>query len=118
MKWFLILSAILANAAASVLVKSAGGLGEASGLAGILTNWRLVLAVGCYGIAFILYALAVQRLPLNVVHPVSTAGAIIVVGLCSMFLFRESFDLMRSVGYGLLLLGIIALVFSGAESNA
>jgi small multidrug resistance pump len=110
MKWFLILFGILANATASALVKT---MAPSPTLLGMLLNWRLIVSIGCYGLAFLAYAAAVARMPLNIAHPVSTAGAIVLVGMLSWLVFNESFSAMRMVGYGLLLVGIAILAMPG-----
>lgn len=115
MTWLLLVVGILANAAASVLVKlsSSGPLVLSPAL---ITNWRLWVAAASYGVAFLAYAAAVTRLPLNVAHPVATAGAIVLVGLCSALLIRETFTPLHWVGYSLLLAGILALAFARAPA--
>ncbi len=117
MTWLLILVGVVANAAASVLVKlsSEGPLGLSNPLA-LITNGRLWLAAISYGVAFLAYAAAVTRLPLNVAHPVATAGAIVLVGLCSALVIRETFTLQHWLGYGLLLAGILVLAATRAPA--
>ena len=113
MTWLLVIAGVIANATASVLVKlnSPGAMDLRAPLS-ILHQWRLILAVGCYGLAFLAYAATVMRLPLNVAHPISTAGAIVLVGISSATLFREPFTPAHVVGYSLLLAGIVALAFA------
>lgn len=117
MKWLLVLLGVLANAGASVIAKTAPPI-MTSNLLRNFGNWRLLAALGLYGIAFLLYTSALQRLPLNVAHPVSTAGAILLVGLCSAVIFHERFDPLRIGGYGLLAAGICLLVLSGMGKSA
>lgn len=113
MTWLLVLIGVVANAAASVLVKySSPGPLTLSDPVALVTNWRLVAAAVSYGIAFAAYAAAVTRLPLNVAHPVATAGAIVLVGFASAFMVREAFTPLHWLGYGLLLGGIVALAFA------
>jgi small multidrug resistance pump len=115
MKWLLIVAGILANASASVLVKLA--LRRPLVIdASLLTNWRLILAVGSYGLAFLLYAAAVSRLPINVAHPLMTAGAIAVVGVASVVVVGESFTVRHGIGYGLLAIGIFVLASIPAKA--
>ena len=117
MTWLLILVGVLANAAASVLVKlSSDGPLDLSNPMALATNGRLWLAALSYGVAFLAYAAAVTRLPLNVAHPVATAGAIVLVGLCSVLLVREAFTVQHWVGYGLLLAGIVVLALTRASA--
>lgn len=115
MTWLLLVVGVLANAAASVLVKlsSSGPLVLSPAL---ITNWRLWIAAASYGVAFLAYAAAVTRLPLNVAHPVATAGAIVLVGLCSALLIRETFTPLHWLGYSLLLAGIVVLALGRAPA--
>lgn len=112
MKWLLVIAGIAANAGASALLKTLSAHPSAPGLIGYVANWRLILSLGLYGLAFLAYAAAVQQLPLNVAHPVSTAGAIVLVGLISAFIFHEGFDAARLIGYGLLLVGALVLAIA------
>ncbi|RSV12306.1 multidrug transporter [Sphingomonas sp. ABOLF] len=112
MKWLLVVAGILANASASVLVKVASnGRIDMSSPVRVALNPYLITAVLSYGLAFLLYSAALSRLPLNVAHPVMTAGAIVVVGLCSLLFFREPASLGVILGYALLLAGIVVLAF-------
>lgn len=122
MKWLLILLGIAANAAASVLVKlasQAAGAGAGAGgppAAGgsplrLPLNPRLLAAVASYGLAFVLYSVSLTKFPLNVAHPVTTAGAIVAVGLASFYGFREPMPAATMPGYGLLLAGILFIAF-------
>ncbi|WP_041373495.1 hypothetical protein [Phenylobacterium zucineum] len=113
MTWLLIVVGILANAAASVLVKlSSDGPLTLSDPMALAANWRLWLAAASYGVAFLAYAAAVTRLPLNVAHPIATAGAIVVVGAASALMMREAFTPLHWLGYSLLLAGIVALALA------
>jgi multidrug transporter EmrE-like cation transporter len=95
MKWFILFAGIIANASASVLIKLAmipprkfPSLAEPISA---LYNWPFWLGLTLYGVAFLLYAAALSRLPLNVAHPILTSGAIAAVALCSAFIFKEAF---------------------------
>jgi small multidrug resistance pump len=112
MKWLLIVFGIAANASASVLVKvaSRGPATDGSPLR-LLLNPLLLAAIASYGLAFILYSVSLTKFPLNVAHPVATAGAVVAVGLTSYFGFRESMPAASLLGYGLLLAGIVFIAF-------
>lgn len=110
MKWLILLSGIFCNASASVLVKMAmlpprqfPSLREPMAA---LSNWPFWLGLGLYGGAFLLYAAALGRLPLNVAHPVLTAGAIATVALSSALIFREPFYWTTIVGLVLVMAGV------------
>jgi len=110
MKWLILILGIASNASASVLVKMAmmpprkfPSLGEPMAA---LSNWPFWLGLGLYGAAFLLYAAALARLPLNVAHPVLTAGAVATVALCSVVIFREPFHWTTAAGIVLVIAGV------------
>jgi multidrug transporter EmrE-like cation transporter len=110
MKWFILLLGIAANASASILVKLAmippRKFPSPSDPLGALGNWPFWLGLALYGIAFLLYAATLARLPLNVAHPVLTAGAIAAVALCSLLIFQEPFHWSTVAGILLVICGV------------
>jgi multidrug transporter EmrE-like cation transporter len=110
MKWMILLAGIACNAAASVLIKIAmtppRRFPSPSDVMAALTNWPFWLGLGLYGGAFLLYAAALARLPLNVAHPILTAGAVATVALCSVVIFRESFHWTTVAGIVLVIAGV------------
>lgn len=113
MKWLLLLMGVLANASASVLVKLAvmppRQLPSLADPLAALSNWPLWLGLVLYGMAFLLYAAALVRLPLNVAHPILTAGAIAAVAAFSMYLFREPFYWTTAAGIVFVITGVILI---------
>jgi multidrug transporter EmrE-like cation transporter len=113
MKWLILMLGVLCNASASVLVKMAmtppRPIPTLQEPLLVLHNWPLLAGVGLYGGAFVLYAVALTQLPLNVAHPVLTAGAIATVALCSLLLFREPFAWTTWLGIGFVLVGVILI---------
>ena len=110
MKWIILIAGIAANALASVLVKLAmmppRKFPTISDPLGALTNWPFWLGLALYGVAFLLYAAALVRLPLNVTHPILTSGAIAVVALLSAVLFNEQFHVTTIIGIALVIIGV------------
>ena len=110
MKWLILILGIFSNASASVLVKMAmmppRKFPSFSNPLGSLYNWPFWLGLLLYGGAFLLYAAALARLPLNVAHPVLTAGAIATVALFSALFFRESFHWTTGAGIFLVIAGV------------
>ncbi len=74
-----------------------------------LSNWPFWLGLVLYGIAFLLYAAALTRLPLNVAHPILTAGAVASVAICSYIIFREPFHWTTIVGILLVICGVVLI---------
>ena len=110
MKWLILLSGIFCNASASVLVKMAmlppRQFPSLNAPMAALSNWPFWHPLGLYGGAFLLYAAALVRLPLNVAHPVLTAGAIATVALSSALIFREPFYWTTILGIVLVMAGV------------
>jgi small multidrug resistance pump len=110
MKWLILVLGIASNASASVLVKIAmmpprkfPSLHEPMAA---VSNWPFWLGLGLYGAAFLLYAAALARLPLNVAHPVLTTGAVATVAVLSAVIFREPFHWTTGAGIVLVILGV------------
>ncbi|MBV4454531.1 multidrug transporter [Pseudomonas sp. SWRI103] len=110
MKWLILVLGILSNASASVLVKMAmmapRKFPSLNDPGAALGNWPFWLGLGMYGCAFLLYAGALARLPLNVAHPVLTAGAIATVAVSSAVFFREPFYWTTAAGILLVIVGV------------
>lgn len=110
MKWFILILGIACNASASVLVKIAmmppRKFPSLSEPMAAMSNWPFWFGLGLYGAAFLLYAAALVRLPLNVAHPVLTAGAVATVALCSAVVFREPFHWTTGAGIVLVIAGV------------
>jgi multidrug transporter EmrE-like cation transporter len=113
MRWLILILGIAANASASVLVKMAmmppREFPSLSDPRTALGNWPFWLGLGLYGAAFLLYAAALARLPLNVAHPVLTAGAVASVAVLSALIFGEPFHWTRVVGILLVLGGVVMI---------
>ena len=110
MKWLILIIGIAANASASVLVKMAmmppRKFPSLSAPWAALSNWPFWLGLGLYGAAFLLYAAALARLPLNVAHPVLTSGAVAAVALLSVLIFKEPFHWTTGTGILMVIAGV------------
>lgn len=110
--FLLVVFGIVSNAVASVLIKYAVMPQRKISISeplSLILNIPLWTGIIFYGIAFVLYALTLQRLPLNVTHPILTCGAITMVAVLSVILFGESFSLTKIVGVILVSLGVILI---------
>ncbi len=113
MKWIILALGIATNASASVLVKMAmmppRKFPTLNDPMAAFANWPFWLGLVLYGSAFLLYAAALARLPLNVAHPVLTSGAIANVALFSVLIFREPFHWTTGAGILLVVAGVVLL---------
>lgn len=110
MKWLILILGIASNASASVLVKMAMSppreFPSLNDPLAALSNWPFWLGLVLYGGAFLLYAAALARLPLNVAHPVLISGAVATVALFSVVIFREPFYWTTGAGIVLVIAGV------------
>ena len=110
MKWIILILGIAANASASVLVKYAmippRKLPSLADPMAALKNWPFWLGLTLYGMAFLLYTAALARLPLNVAHPILTAGAVATVALASYLVFQEPLHVNTIIGILFVILGV------------
>jgi multidrug transporter EmrE-like cation transporter len=113
MQWLILILGVLSNASASILIKvamtSKQNQIEISNPLSIIGNSTLIIGVGLYGLAFILYALALTYLPLNIAHPILTSGSIALVSIASVIFFGEVLSPINIVGIALIILGVCAL---------
>ncbi|MFC4625490.1 hypothetical protein ACFO1V_09690 [Daeguia caeni] len=114
MKWLILVLGIASNASASLLVKVAmtppRKFPSLSDPFAAVTNWPFWLGLGLYGAAFLLYAAALARLPLNIAHPILTSGAIATVALVSLAILREPFHWTIGVGIIFIIVGVALIV--------
>lgn len=115
MKWLILFFGVAANASASILVKMAmippRQFPSFSKPLEALSNWPFWLGLSLYGLAFLLYAAALARLPLNVAHPVLTSGAIAAVALLSLIIFHETFHWTTIAGIFFILVGVFLITW-------
>ena len=115
LRWLILVSGIMTNAAASVLVKYAvtppRPLPSWSHPFAVFGNAPLLAGVALYGVAFLLYALALTKLPLNVAHPILTSGAITMVAVCSKALFQEDMGMMKLLGIVVIIVGVFLVAW-------
>ena len=117
MKWLILLLGIVASGFASVMIKMATmpprNMPNAHDLSASLSNWPFWVGLTLYGVAFIIYALALERLPLNIVHPVMTIGAVVFVVFLSVLFFSEPLSWALVIGISFALFGVILIYVSG-----
>ena len=119
MKWWVLILGVAANAAASVLIKMAmmspRKFPTLADPLSAFSNWPFWLGLALYGGAFLLYASALTKLPLNVAHPVLTAGAVGAVAILSVLFFREPFHWTKAFGILLVIIGVALITARGTQ---
>lgn len=114
MKWLILLMGVISNASASILIKAATSYGNTpislNNPISIITNYYLICGVILYGVAFILYTLALTLHPLNIAHTTLTSGSIALVTLASVIIFGENISTIKIIGICLIIFGVCLLV--------
>jgi small multidrug resistance pump len=101
--WLVVAS--IASAAATFLIKMSSHAGEGINLTRLL--W-LGGAGGAYGLGFICYALALEKLAISLAYPFMTAITIVLVTLVGALVLQETLTPIKV--FGLLLIGAGAFV--------
>ena len=70
----------------------------------------LWIAIVCYGISFMTYAIVLSKIEINRAFPVTIMGATILVFIISVLFYHESVNLVKISGLILCLTGIILLL--------
>lgn len=113
MKWLILLAGVAMNASASLLMKLAvtppRRLPSLANPLGVFSNVPMWAGLLAYGAAFALYVVALARFPLNVAHPVLTAGAIVCVATSSVLVLQEPMHPTMVIGIALIVLGVVLL---------
>jgi len=110
MKYIIIILGIFSNALASSLIKYATTYPRSFHTPmEVIKNWYLLLGIIFYGLAFVLYVLALEKFPLNVAHPILTSGAIALVSIFSIVFFNEPFTYKTFIGFFLIIGGVFFL---------
>ena len=113
MHWLILVLGVFSNALASVMIKVAVSqprkFPSLTEPISALTNWPFWVGLFFYGVAFLLYASALAKFPLNVAHPVLTAGAVAMVALLSVVIFKEPISWASSAGIVLVIIGVVLI---------
>lgn len=120
MKWLILLFGVSSNALASVLIKVAitqpFAFPSFKEPMAAFTNWPFWLGLIFYGGAFLFYAAALVRFPLNIAHPILTCGTVATVTLLSSLIFKEQINLTMSIGIAFVLVGVLLITTQATQS--
>ena len=107
-------AAIVLNAVANILIKSAMRQAAEARLSG-MASWRAlvqpgcVLGLACFAVALVVYALALRRIDLSVAYPVMTSLCLILVVVYSSLVLHEVVAGLRLVGIVLIIAGVVMI---------
>ena len=114
MKYYVVLAISIAfNSASLVLLKKGAlamedffeNLGSFKAWLKLLTNTYMLLAIFCFGAAFVTWMIALKKLDLSLAYPLASTSYI-AIAIISCFLFNETISITRWAGIGIIMVGV------------
>lgn len=113
---WLILAAIVGNAAASILLKQYAISDQSFDQTWRVSNWALPLAaLVVYAASFVIYAIVLRTAPVSKAYTLITFGTQTVLILMGALMFSERINLNGAIGLVLIVAGLM-LVFNSAAA--
>ncbi len=109
MHWLFLCGALVVGTAGQLLLKM-GAAGPGGFLDQIIRPATLAGLV-CYGLAALLYIVALRDIPVSIAFP-AAASQYVIVGLFAWFVLHEPWNVQQVVGLGLIVLGVGLLATS------
>ena len=119
----LVLSGVLLNAIAQLLLKAGAGslagvelrAGNALAIATKLVNLPIIGGLGCYVLSVVFWILALARVDVSVAYPMLSLGYV-VNAVAAWWLFNETLSGTRVAGIGVILVGVWLVARSSGGS--
>lgn len=109
MHWAFLAGALIVGTAGQLLLKM-GAVGPGGFLDQLLRPATLAGLV-CYGLAAMLYIVALRAIPVSIAFP-AAASQYVIVGLFAWLVLHEPWNLQQAAGLGLIVLGVALLATS------
>lgn len=121
-----ILSGVLLNAVAQLLLKAGASVGgPISIVAGWSALWRtaagmvqhpaILGGLACYSISVMVWIVALSRVEVSIAYPMLSIGYV-VNALLAWWLFGEDVSVQRWLGIGVIVTGVVLVARSGSSS--
>lgn len=120
----LVLTGVLLNAIAQLLLKAGAGalanvelrVSNAAAIAGrLIFNVPIIAGLGCYVLSVVVWILALARVEVSVAYPMLSLGYV-VNALAAWWLFNESLSGARLAGISIILVGVWLVARSSGGS--
>lgn len=113
MGYIFLITALVLNAVANILMKIGSGhlsyFTEFGLFQGLLKNYILIIGVFLFASNVVFYVLALSRINLSVGYPVMTSGGLVIISLVSYFFLKEALTPVQLFGLLLIFGGILCL---------
>jgi len=111
MKWIVLITAVVLNALANILIKTAMlGSNKEQNIINILrAKWLSLPMLGgilSFALALIAYSYILSKMNLSIAYPIMTSTGFIIVILASYVFFHEQITTLQIIGFILMLLGV------------
>ena len=116
----LVLSGVLLNAAAQLLLKagtnSIGAFGFTTGNlvpvgVKVASNPYIISGLGCYAVSVVVWIMALSRVEVSLAYPMLSIGYV-VNAVAAWYLFGEALTAQRMVGIGTIIVGVFLVARS------
>lgn len=107
--WLLVIAAGVNSCIGNLLLKQSQRTGSTEGLAGLLFSPWFIAGLAFYGVNVILFAKALENLPVSRAYPVLAGVGFALVAGSGALLFGERFQGLHITGLVLILLGIMLI---------
>jgi multidrug transporter EmrE-like cation transporter len=109
-KWLVLLTAILSNASANILIKFASKkISEqhsSSLITSFLFNKYLLIGIILFGLSLLFYTYALTKIPLNIAYTSMTSIGVVLINVLSIYLFNEKLSFPNFAGISLIVIGL------------
>ena len=121
MQYIFLVTALVLNASANILIKIGAERAEAANLGSmpliaqgltLASNWQLIVGLILFASNVGFYALALKDINLSIAYPIMTSGGFLIISLFSVFFLREHLTPIQIGGIAMIALGI-AMLASG-----
>lgn len=110
MRWMVLVAAIMLNATANILIKTAVTNRKAESIVSLIKDksFSLPLLAGicCFVLALASFSYVLSRTNLSVAYPILTSGCFLLIALASWLVFKESITSPQILGFTFILVGI------------
>ncbi len=98
MVWLTLLAAIFFEVLGTLALKLSSGMTKFT---------YTIITLTCYGIAFYLLSVTVQKVPLGVAYALWSGLGVVLVTILGWLFFKQSLDAAALLGMGLILAGVL-----------
>jgi|SRR3989344_9681548 len=109
MNYGFILTALVLNAVANILLKIAAIDKKGTSLVALLTNPLAILGVIIFAGNIYFYIQALRLFPISLVYPILAAAGFLIINTYGIWYLKEPFSLTIFLGYVAIILGIILI---------